>query len=80
MERYGGGALLELGAAALERTRNFFLGDVDRLRLFTQLGERLLLQLLAPVLFDQRLAVLLRRSEPCALQLLAVIIVSSFAF
>ena len=44
-EGHGRRPPLKSGAAPLERRRDFFFGDVDRLRSLAQLGERLLLEI-----------------------------------
>src|SRR6266849_2370058 len=74
-ERHGCGTLLQVGAAPLERRRHFLVGYIDRLGFFPQLGERLLLEVLSPVLLDERLAILVRRSESCLLEFVSILVV-----
>src|SRR5947207_3081332 len=68
---------LQIGATALKRGADIFLGDVDRPRRLFQLAESFLLQILAAVLLDQSLSVFLGRAKPCLTKLIAILLIGT---
>ena len=76
-ERHRRRWLLQVGATFLERSGDFLLTDVHRLRLLAQLGECLLLQVLPAILLDESFAIFLGRAEAGFAELVPVFFVGA---